>query len=68
MMPIVSRAQMHVGNVRVDLRRRNVGVAQQCLQRDMKRVVLQQPAVVFQAAPLRRVQVSPMPKARTNYS
>ena len=32
-MPIVSRAQMDVRDVRVDLRRRDIAVSQQCLNR-----------------------------------
>lgn len=42
MMPIVSRAQVHVGNMRVDLRRRDVGMAQQRLHRTRIGTVLQE--------------------------
>ena len=42
MMPIVSRAQVHVGNVRVDLRRRYIAMAQQRLHRTRISTVLQE--------------------------
>ena len=42
MMPIVSRAQVHVGNVRVDLRRRDIAMAQQRLHRTRISTVLQE--------------------------
>lgn len=42
MMPIVSRAQMHVSNVRVDLRRRDIAMAQQRLHRTRISTMLQE--------------------------
>ena len=42
MMPIVSRAQVHVGNVRVDLRRRDIAMAQQRLHRTRISAMLQE--------------------------
>ena len=41
-MPIVSRAQMHVSNVRIDLRRRDIAMAQQRLHRTRISAVLQE--------------------------
>src|SRR5215213_337036 len=41
-MPIVGRAQMYIRDVRVDLRRRNIAVSQQCLNRAGVGAVLQE--------------------------